>query len=450
MNINSLFKKDNKKVEGSILDLFIDKEDQYIRVERHKNSQDVLLVFSHTNYPKGKFAMTNILKNIGVTTIYVNCQKNSWYQQGLEGVSSNIDETVEVLHKIINELRPEKVYCTGMSMGGYAALLFGLLLNVDAILAFTAEILIGEEYARSYYSNDSKKYDYRYKSLGNLIRENKKTQIYGVYGIYDFIDLSLLWTISDQIVGNKKVHIFYTSGNHQVTYRLDIHSIVNSLLKKGKLINEDIHPVYTLIQNNDPIIFMLFREVKILMDNSNYNEIYDLLSENSYTKTSPQLLYYLGIACLETKKIENAISSLRMAVELDPYFHSSLFQLASAYQSLEKLDEAIHYYKMGIEQKPDYPNGYYRLGMAYLSIQDKQNAIVCFIKALELHPKYPEVNYQYALIKLANNEYEESAQLLKTALKVDPNNPDYNLYMGISLLKQEKFIEAASFFKKTK
>lgn len=90
----------------------------YIRIDKFEQSKDVLIIFSHIDYPCGKFAMTNALRDLSVNKIYVNCHDNSWYQEGLKGVTKNIDETVELLAELTNILKMEKVTCIGQSMGG--------------------------------------------------------------------------------------------------------------------------------------------------------------------------------------------------------------------------------------------------------------------------------------------------------------------------------------------
>jgi dienelactone hydrolase len=197
-------------------------EHQYIRVDREYGSDTVLIIFSHIGYPAGKFAMSNALANISATKIFINCRDSAWYQQGIEGVSSSIDETVVVLTELLEKIAPARVFTTGMSMGGYAALLFGLKLKCDAVLAFTAEVAVGAEHLRSFTLNKRKVYDYKYRSLANLVWQNSSTKIFGIYGAYDLVDLALLSTIAPAIEKRELFTLHLVSGGHQVTHRLDI------------------------------------------------------------------------------------------------------------------------------------------------------------------------------------------------------------------------------------
>ena len=62
---------------------------------------------------------------------YVDCNR-CWYAKGLEGITTNVDETVEYL----KTKKHKKNIFLGNSAGGYAAILFGSLLEVDRVIAF--------------------------------------------------------------------------------------------------------------------------------------------------------------------------------------------------------------------------------------------------------------------------------------------------------------------------
>ena len=61
---------------------------------------------------------------------------NAWYHRGVRGVGEDADEVVGTLRAVIRSIRPSRVITIGQSMGGYAAIMFGILLNADRIVAF--------------------------------------------------------------------------------------------------------------------------------------------------------------------------------------------------------------------------------------------------------------------------------------------------------------------------
>jgi hypothetical protein len=64
-----------------------------------------------------------------------------WYLGGLTGIGKNIIHTISFLKNIFKNY--ENVICTGTSMGGYASILFGSLLNVNYVIVGNAQTDLG-------------------------------------------------------------------------------------------------------------------------------------------------------------------------------------------------------------------------------------------------------------------------------------------------------------------
>jgi esterase/lipase len=85
-----------------------------------------------------------------------------WYHNGIEGISKNIDETLQYLKNIIVHF--EEVIFIGSSAGGYAAILFGSLLDVHKIIAFKPQTISIQD---------------KYTTLKPFINTTTKYYIYG-------------------------------------------------------------------------------------------------------------------------------------------------------------------------------------------------------------------------------------------------------------------------------
>lgn len=68
--------------------------------------------------------------------ILVRDIENAWYHRGVPGLGSHVDEVASALRGLIHSIRPCRVVAIGQSMGGYAAIMFGMLLDVERIVAF--------------------------------------------------------------------------------------------------------------------------------------------------------------------------------------------------------------------------------------------------------------------------------------------------------------------------
>ncbi len=85
------------------------------------------------------FEFIKTLKNLNVSKVFLRDINRSWYHTGMYEISEDIEGTVSFLKEQINRSAAKRVICIGNSMGGYAALLFGILLKVDYILTFAPQ-----------------------------------------------------------------------------------------------------------------------------------------------------------------------------------------------------------------------------------------------------------------------------------------------------------------------
>lgn len=116
-------------------------DDAYCRIEI-RNSNRTIIAFSAINCPPGKFHGSRALHKADCNVVFLNCPRNSWYMDGIPGLGKTIDDTVEALRKKLDAfgLSDTRIVSWGGSMGGYGAVVFGSLLNVESIVATGAEI----------------------------------------------------------------------------------------------------------------------------------------------------------------------------------------------------------------------------------------------------------------------------------------------------------------------
>ena len=105
------------------------------------------------------------------------------YNRGLKGISSNIDETVSYLEPIVKTYK--KVVFIGNSSGGYAAILFGSLLNIYSVIAFFPQTIVGKP-----------PHSKQYHNLLNYVNKLTKYHLFGnpkiTKGIHSFEHLERL------------------------------------------------------------------------------------------------------------------------------------------------------------------------------------------------------------------------------------------------------------------
>ncbi|WP_067148932.1 hypothetical protein [Pseudotamlana agarivorans] len=120
---------------------------QSIEIHQHKSSDVVIVAFGgiKNNIGIPIFEFFNMMKNKPCTKIFVRDIKQSWYHKGID-TAKDILETKSLLKELITSIESEnkKVIFIGNSAGGYAAIIFGVLLSVDRVLAFAPQTFLGK------------------------------------------------------------------------------------------------------------------------------------------------------------------------------------------------------------------------------------------------------------------------------------------------------------------
>lgn len=110
---------------------------------------------------------------------------------------------------------------------------------------------------------------------------------------------------------------------------------------------------------------------------------------------------FLGIAYLQLDppRFQDAIESFRKAIDADPSFSESYFNLGTAsLQHMNDVDTAKENFKKAIELNPDYAEAYNALGWIYLKASDDvHQALVYLQKAVSLKPDMVMAQYGLGL-----------------------------------------------------
>ena len=145
----------------------VDSETLVISFAGHDRMFGLIPRFEFVNFMETRF------KNIS-RHFYTDKYLNS-YNQGIHEITNNIDETIDYLR---NEIKNYKnVICLGVSSGGYAAILFGSLLNINYVLAFIPQTL-----------RRNKNIDEKYRDIIKFINETTKYYLYGDLSVSDVMN----------------------------------------------------------------------------------------------------------------------------------------------------------------------------------------------------------------------------------------------------------------------
>lgn len=143
------------------------------------------------------FEFQNILKKYNCHQVFIRDSKQAWYQNGVMGY-----ESIEILKAKLETITngyPNVIFI-GNSMGGFAAIMFGVLLNITKVIAFSPQTFI-DRLRRWRYGD--KRWSTQIKEV-HLSKINKKTNLKNIIRITNHTTIiNVYYSNSDKL---DKVH----------------------------------------------------------------------------------------------------------------------------------------------------------------------------------------------------------------------------------------------------
>jgi len=158
-------------------------------IDLSDKERPLLIIFSgFGDFVTMPFEFSNTTKKLDVNKIYLRDFSRTWYHSGLFGRSKSIDETVLFLKRKIDESGANKVVVLGNSMGGYAAILFGILIKANIVHAFAPQTFLNNvDYLKLITRNDRKiqylhnNFSNQYFDLKNVIQLHNNLGEFNIY-----------------------------------------------------------------------------------------------------------------------------------------------------------------------------------------------------------------------------------------------------------------------------
>lgn len=207
--------------------------------EIRNNCNELIVCFSGLGTNRNPhFLFQSTLKNTNKNILFIRDIERSWYMNGIAGITYDIDTNIKYLKEYIKKYTT--VTFIGQSGGGFAALYYGNLLNVDKIIAFSPQTFLDLETKKTFndnrwVNNNFYKYITNYnKNILNLkyIHFSKKSKIYIHYGINnkDIIDKKHAYYIKDKSVNINYYEYEVLNNPHRLTIYLKEKGLLNNIL----------------------------------------------------------------------------------------------------------------------------------------------------------------------------------------------------------------------------
>jgi len=363
---------------------------EYFQIIPEYESKKLVVYFTATTASSGLYNFWKAGNAIKTNRIFVSSRR-SWYQNGVSGLGSSVEETVESIFKWAEYLNVEEIYTVGGSMGGYGAVLLGCLLNAR-IMAFSFETELDLEGSRSRKLMDPGT-EIKYRDLKSLI-EGARKPIFAIIGEQDAIDC---YSISRVIEATMLKAKSMRGIMHGPQFYLNENERLVSLLEDFL---QDFDEMPKMREDGDIFDRIGFPEL--------FYEVHKLHARRQWDATlergrealkimpmSDQCNWLVGEALMRLERFSDAYPYIFTAISLNnvPMRHSGgnarhfHLSLANCLRRMNHDLDAINMYKELMSAWPEHAPVHYGLGLSYLRVGKLDLAGFEFREASRIEPQ---------------------------------------------------------------
>lgn len=147
---------------------------------------------------------------------------------------------------------------------------------------------------------------------------------------------------------------------------------------------------------------------------------------------------------LKGSKRDQAIASLKKAVELFPDYFDALELLGTEYVKSAQYDAALSVLQHAIDVNGRAPRSLYALGVTYLKLNRLPEAVETLEKSLKLDASNPNAQMMLGLALGNNRQFAEAEEAFRNALQIGGAGvAEAHFYLAGIYDKQQRYAEAA-------
>jgi len=329
----------------------------------HPGSRRLLVFFSGTSKSNGRFDFWSSATAQQENILLINNGRNEWYQQGIPEFSSTIEDSAKKIHAWAKALSCNEIVTFGVSMGGYAAILFGAALNAR-VLALGFDSVLKHPLSRSA-GRMPKDTPVIQRKLRPLI-EKSKCKITAITGDMDFSDLISLSRVSDlpNVRSLTLRGVAHGVGRH-INKFYGLADVIRDFVENDRL------PVFAEAGN---ISFNKDLSKKIFQAHQQYvvddyegalefaNQV---LAEDAMSEPAN---FIAGMSYIGLHKYTSATRHLAATYALVPHFNTAQFYLAKSLRLSGRLENAAQHFLSYSSARPDSVGARKSLASIYKSL----------------------------------------------------------------------------------
>lgn len=158
--------------------------------------------------------------------------------------------------------------------------------------------------------------------------------------------------------------------------------------------------------------------------------------------------YNLGKVYQKQRKWDRAIESFEAATERAPGNANYQYDLGEAYLEVKKFDRAEAALKRATELDGKLFKAYWRLGLVYVFLERPKDADAALRKAIEANPRMDKPFVALGHLYLDYDAAKEAAQVFAECVRANDTSAECHNGNGLALKDQKQFAEATAQFKK--
>lgn len=355
-------------------------------------SSKLVIFFAAINMKENQFNFWQLGREIDENVIFVNDPSNQWYLNGIPSLGISLDKTMLCLKKWINHLEIEDVYTVGTSMGGHAAIHYGIELDAN-ILSFPAEVILGEQHSRSiqHLERDIVKKEFLLEKIADF--DKTIHMIIGESTPKDLIN-------AGYIRGFENVKVYSLLGtDHYVPSVISRSSKLYALLMKfvsTGIVEEDLFSNLGNFNLYDDELFANLTEAYQNFGSANFEKAI-FYAKRILTRfpAFESALYIIGDSYLQEKEYQLSMSYLANATIIAPNNADYLFKYSHVIRMLGDKKSSLHILDTLIQKFPNYAKAYYARGNMQIEEGNESQALESFKLAFSLNNKNKKFEDKY-------------------------------------------------------
>ena len=178
-----------------------------------------------------------------------------------------------------------------------------------------------------------------------------------------------------------------------------------------------------------------------------FEEIISIICEKiKINPDSGPLHHLLGMTYISVNSIEDAITSLEIALAKNFSTPDLHYTLGLAHKRKGSLDSAVASFHNAITLKKDHFNSHQELGKIFFNRKDFENTERHYLECIRIKPDHKVTKFILALMYFKQKKFERSEKYFNIVLSLDFKNQLTNYYLGKIFQFRHEYRKAEKFF----